>query len=185
MKPTDKPIGTTPSDETQRSRTTDQPAAHRRRSRRASSSTNGGSAAGERSPYAESLVETCASIPRLQSFSAAIGAAGLSDLLRGDDYITIFAPTDKAINQMPGDAWTALLGDKSRLAELIRHHVVPGRVKAPRRTKPRSVTPHFGDSLTLTASAGAFHVDKARIVKTNIRASNGVIHAIDTVLVPD
>jgi uncharacterized surface protein with fasciclin (FAS1) repeats len=136
------------------------------------------------SPYAESLLEKFARHPRLQAFSSAIGTAGLATLLGGDGPLTIFAPTDKAFGKIPSEQLSALLGDSTRLAELIRHHVVAGRVKAPRVTRPRTVTPEFGDALELTASDRGFHVDEARIVKTNIRASNGVIHAIDRVLDP-
>lgn len=138
----------------------------------------------QRSPYAESLVEMSASIPRLQAFTAAIGTAGLGALLRNKGPFTIFAPTDHAFEKIPSDKRAALLGDSERLADLLRHHVVSGRVKAPRVTKPRKVKPEFGEPLKLTASDRGFHVDEARIVKTNIRASNGVIHAIDTVLDP-
>jgi len=148
------------------------------------SPTRNGAVADEGSPYAESLLDKCASTPRLQAFNAAIGAAGLADLLRGSGPLTIFAPTDRAFDKLPGDERAALLGDAGRLSDLIRHHVVTGRVKAPKAKKPRNVTPQFGDELHLTASDAGFHVDEARIVKTNIRASNGVIHAIDTVLDP-
>ena len=141
-------------------------------------------AAEEGSPYAESLLDKCASTPRLQAFNAAIGAAGLAELLRGNGPLTIFAPTDRAFEKIPEGQRTALLGDRARLADLIRHHVVSGRVKAPSATNPRSVAPQYGEQLKLTASAEGFHVDTARIVKTNIRATNGVIHAIDTVLDP-
>jgi uncharacterized surface protein with fasciclin (FAS1) repeats len=136
----------------------------------------------EGTPYAVSLLERCASIPKLHTFSDAIGFAGLSDLLSGEGPITIFAPTDRAFDKIPPVQRSALLQDPARLAELIRHHVVTGRVKAPQETKPRSVTPDFGDALKLTASSAGFQVGAARIVKTNIRATNGVIHAIDTVL---
>ena len=136
------------------------------------------------SPYTESLVEMSASTPRLQAFTAAISSAGLGGLLRNKGPFTIFAPTDKAFEKIPSDERAALLGDSARLAEVLRHHVVSGRVKAPRVRKPRTVTPEFGEPLKLTASDRGFHVDEARIVKTNIRASNGVIHAIDTVLDP-
>lgn len=136
------------------------------------------------SPYAESLLERCASTPRLQAFSAAIGTAGLAELLRGKGPITIFAPTDRAFSKIPSDQLAALLGDSAKLGQLLRHHVVTGRVKAPRASKPRTVKPSFGDDLNLTASSQGFRVDAARIVKTNIRATNGVIHAIDTVLDP-
>jgi uncharacterized surface protein with fasciclin (FAS1) repeats len=136
------------------------------------------------SPYAESLLERFARHPRLQAFNSAVGTAGLTTLLRGDGPLTIFAPTDRAFERIPADRLKALLGDSNRLAELIRHHVVAGRVKAPRAAKPRTVTPEFGETLELTASDRGFHVDEARIVKTNIRATNGVIHAIDRVLDP-
>ena len=138
----------------------------------------------DESPYAESLLETCAASPRLQAFSAAIGTAGLATLLDGSGPITIFAPTDRAFERIPSEERASLLGDSSRLAEVLRHHVVTGRVSAPRVTKPRKVTPEFGDDLELTRSDRGFHVDQARIVKTNIRATNGVIHAIDRVLDP-
>lgn len=138
----------------------------------------------DNTPYAVSLLERCASIPKLQTFNSAVGVAGLSRMLSGDGPITIFAPTDRAFSKMPPIERESLLADPERLAELIRHHVVSGRVKAPTVTKPRSVTPDFGDELKLTASPAGFQVGDARIVKTNIRATNGVIHAIDTVLDP-
>jgi uncharacterized surface protein with fasciclin (FAS1) repeats len=163
MKPMKKQTGTTPSDKARTART-----------------------AGSRqeSPYAESLLEACAATPRLQAFSAAIGTAGLGTLLDGSGPITIFAPTDRAFERMPTAERATLLGDSSRLAEVLRHHVVSGKVSAPRVTKSRTVTPEFGDDLELTRNDRGFHVDKARIVKTNIRAANGVIHAIDRVLDP-
>jgi uncharacterized surface protein with fasciclin (FAS1) repeats len=164
MKPTKKHTGTTPSGKA-----------------------NGAQTAGtsrDESPYTDSLLEACAATPRLQAFSSAIGAAGLATLLDGSGPITIFAPTDRAFERMPTAERASLLGDSSRLAEVLRHHVVSGKVSAPRATKPRTVTPEFGDDLELTRNDRGFHVDKARIVKTNIRAANGVIHAIDRVLDP-
>jgi uncharacterized surface protein with fasciclin (FAS1) repeats len=184
MKPSTKPNGAPPSTAKQHTPADEAPATNGKAGKRPMRKRTGERIRIEPSPYAESLLERCASIPRLQAFSSAIGTAGLADLLRGDGPITIFAPTDRAFDKIPLDERTALLANSVRLAELLRHHVVNGRVKAPRQTKPRSVTPEFGDELTLTASPDGFHVDEARIVKTNIRATNGVIHAIDTVLDP-
>jgi uncharacterized surface protein with fasciclin (FAS1) repeats len=176
MKPTRKQTGTNPSAGlTPADATTSEPTSRRARSARKRSNA---------SPYAESLLEACAAIPRLQAFSAAIGTAGLATLLDGSGPITIFAPTDRAFERIPSDELASLLGDSSRLADVLRHHVVSGRVSAPRVTKPRKVTPEFGDDLELTRNDRGFHVDQARIVKTNIRATNGVIHAIDRVLDP-
>jgi uncharacterized surface protein with fasciclin (FAS1) repeats len=153
-------------------------------SRKDATPSNAAPKTGEPSPYAESLLQTCASIPRLQAFSSAIGTAGLASLLGGNGPMTIFAPTDRAFERMPTKERELLLSDSTRLADLLRHHVVAGKVGAPRPTKPRKVTPEFGDDLELTRNDRGFHVDKARIVKTNIRATNGVIHAIDRVLDP-
>lgn len=136
------------------------------------------------SPYAESLLERCASSPPLQQFNAAIGTAGLEALLGGSGPLTIFAPTNRAFERLPEAQRASLLGDSKRLADVIRHHVVSGRVKAPSATASRKVTPEFGDDLEITASDKGFRVGQARIVKTNIRATNGVIHAIDRVLDP-
>lgn len=141
-------------------------------------------AATDRSPYAESLVELCAATPRLQAFSAAIRAAGLGDLFGTEGPITVFAPTDVAFSKVPEGQLTKLMGDQKRLTALLKHHVVPGRVKAPRARNPRTATPMFGDPLRLTETADGFYVDEVRIVRTNIRGVNGVIHAIDTVLDP-
>ena len=143
--------------------------------------TSAGAATNGAREQAESLLEACAATPRLQAFSAAVTAAGLTNLLGGDGPLTIFAPTDKAFAKLKGEQ-NLLNGDATRLAEVLRHHVVTGRVSAPRVKKPRKVTPEFGDDLELTRTDRGFHVDQARIVKTNIRAANGVIHAIDRVL---
>ena len=181
MKPTARQTGNKRSNANDVTPISDAPSG---RKQRATQPGNGGAEPDDRSPYAESLLEMCAATPRLKAFNSAVGAAGLAELLRGDGPFTIFAPTDRAFDKLPGDERDALLGDTERLTDLILHHVVSGRVKAPREKKPRKVTPQFGDQLRLTAKAGAYHVDDARIVKTNIRASNGVIHAIDTVLDP-
>jgi uncharacterized surface protein with fasciclin (FAS1) repeats len=153
-----------------------------RRSRSQPGAASADRAASGMSPYADSLLHACASIPRLQMFNAAIRSAGLAALFDGAGPITIFAPTDRAFQRMPSERRSAVLSDPTQLAELLRHHVVAGRVSAPGEAKPRTVRPEFGDDLELTRSARGFHVDQARIVRTNIRASNGVIHAIDRVL---
>lgn len=111
-------------------------------------------------------------------------AAGLVDDLSASGPITVFAPTNRAFARMPQPELDALLADKDRLAEVLRHHIVDHRVRAPRRDAATEETPVAGDALTLTSRTDAFRVDDARLVKTNIRASNGVIHAIDTVLLP-
>jgi uncharacterized surface protein with fasciclin (FAS1) repeats len=115
---------------------------------------------------------------------SAVDAAGLNSLLERDGPLTVFAPTDRAFGKLSETALTELLGDKTLLANVLSHHIIAGRVRAPRQDDPRTALPKFGDDLKLTSETGNYFVDGARIVKTNIRASNGVIHAIDTVLIP-
>jgi uncharacterized surface protein with fasciclin (FAS1) repeats len=130
------------------------------------------------------LVATAASLKPLSTFTRAVRLAGLEDALAGSGPMTIFAPTNRAFARLPQPELDALLADRVRLAEVLRHHIVDHRVRAPRRDAPREETSVAGSSLTLTSRSDAFRVDDARLVKTNIRASNGVIHAIDTVLLP-
>ena len=125
MKPSTKPNGAPPS--SAKPPTYETPALKRKAGKSPT-----GANTGDGTPYAESLLERCDSIPRLQAFRYAVGAAGLADLFRGDGPLTVFAPTDRAFDKIPLDQRTALLADSARLADLIRHHVVNGRVKAPR-----------------------------------------------------
>jgi uncharacterized surface protein with fasciclin (FAS1) repeats len=121
-------------------------------------------------------------VPRLATFTRAVDAAGLKEMLEGVGPFTVFAPTDRAFEKIPRRELDALLADEVRLANVLRHHVIAGRVKAPKPALPRTAAPHYGDELRLTSDPDAYRVDEAKVVKTNIRASNGVIHAIDTVL---
>jgi uncharacterized surface protein with fasciclin (FAS1) repeats len=142
------------------------------------------SAADRRSRVHEhDLVTTAEGSGRLKIFVDLIRAAGLTDLLRGQGPYTVFAPTDRAFDRMPPRELDALMADSSRLAEVLGHHVVEGRVKAPQPEMPRTATPMSGADLKLTSRVDAYHVNEARLVQTNIRASNGVIHAIDKLLV--
>jgi uncharacterized surface protein with fasciclin (FAS1) repeats len=130
------------------------------------------------------LLETAMATERLQEFQRASKLAGLSKLLGGKGPFTIFAPTDKAFAKMPAAERDALFGDTKALARVLSNHIVRERVKAPTTTTSNTVTSVHGNELNLTRDGEGYHVNAARIVKTRIRASNGVIHAIDTVLVP-
>jgi uncharacterized surface protein with fasciclin (FAS1) repeats len=121
---------------------------------------------------------------RLDIFARAVMTSGLNDLLEQSGPFTVFAPTDRAFGKLPKSELDALLADGELLAKVLGHHVVPGRVKAPTLDNPRLAMPVFGDELTLTKKPDAFRVDQARLVRTNMRAKNGVIHAIDRVLMP-
>ena len=130
------------------------------------------------------ILDTAWTLGRFNTFTTAARTSGVAELLTGDGPFTVFAPTDRAFAKLPARERDALLADPARLAEVLRHHVVEGKVKAPRQDDPRTATPMHGGDLTITATEGVYHVGQAKLVKTNFRASNGVIHAIDTVLMP-
>jgi uncharacterized surface protein with fasciclin (FAS1) repeats len=136
------------------------------------------------SPAEMNLLDTALATERLQEFQRASKLAGLAKMLRGKGPFTIFAPTNKAFAKLPASERDALFGDVKALARVLSYHIVRARVKAPTTETDNTVTTVQGDDLTLSRDGSGYHVNAARIVKTRIRASNGVIHAIDTVLVP-
>ena len=136
-----------------------------------------------------SILETAAERGTFRTLAGAIRSAGLVDLMSGKGPFTLFAPTDEAFARMPQVDREALLGDKASLAEVLTYHLVRERVKAPRVGAPRTATTVNGATLTITVKnrgfkRRGFKVNEAKIVKTEILASNGVIHAIDSVLTP-
>jgi uncharacterized surface protein with fasciclin (FAS1) repeats len=135
-----------------------------------------------RQVYEHDIVTTAAGSNRLSIFVDLVRAAGLTDLLRSVGPFTVFAPTDRAFDRVSRHDLDALMADQARLADVLGHHVVSGRVHAPQPESPRIATPLKGKDLTLTSRIDAYHVNEARLVQTNIRASNGVIHAIDKLL---
>ena len=136
------------------------------------------------SPVALNLLDTAMATERLQEFQRASKLAGLARMLGGKGPFTIFAPTNKAFAKLPATERDALFGDAKALARVLSCHIVRARVKAPTTGNDNTVTSVQGDDLKITRDGSGYHVNAARIVKTRIRASNGVIHAIDTVLVP-
>lgn len=134
----------------------------------------------------ENVLEIASALGRFDTFGRAIQAAGMTNTLSGRGPFTIFAPTDKAFAKLPPAELNALFADPEALRTLLANHVVPSTVRAPRRQAPAEVTTLDGRQLDLRVvpEDGGYQVGDARIVKTNIRASNGVIHAINTVLTP-
>ena len=113
---------------------------------------------------------------------AAVQAAGLVDTLKGTGPFTVFAPTDEAFAKIPKATLDGLLADKAALAKVLTYHVVPGKVMA-KDVKAGKVKTVQGQEITVTTSMGVM-VDQSKVVATDVAASNGVIHAIDTVLMP-
>jgi uncharacterized surface protein with fasciclin (FAS1) repeats len=134
----------------------------------------------------ENILQVAAATGRFETLGQAIAAAGLTATLSETGPFTLFAPTDQAFAKMPSAELRALLQDKARLFQLLSYHVVPAKVRAPRTRAPSSVTTLDGKQLEIAVvpEDGGYRVGEARIVKTNMRASNGVVHAVDKVLTP-
>ena len=132
---------------------------------------------------AADIVETAISAGQFKTLVTALQEADLVDTLKGDGPFTVFAPTDAAFAKLPAGALDALLKDKSKLAAVLTYHVVPGKVMAA-QVKPGDVKTVQGESLNVSTKGGSVMVDNAKVTKTDIGASNGVIHVIDTVILP-
>ena len=132
---------------------------------------------------AADIVETAVSAGQFKTLVTALQEADLVDTLKGDGPFTVFAPTDAAFAKLPAGALDALLKDKSKLAAVLTYHVVPGKVMAA-QVKPGEVKTVQGQSLNVSTKGGSVMVDNAQVTKTDINASNGVIHVIDTVILP-
>ncbi len=136
------------------------------------------------SALAGDIVETAKSAGQFNTLVAALQKADLVDTLKGVGPFTVFAPTDAAFEKLPPGALDALLKDKEKLSSVLTYHVVSGKVMAA-QVKPGPVKTVQGDSLSFAAKDGVVKVDNATIIKTDIVASNGVIHVIDAVVLPN
>lgn len=132
----------------------------------------------------KTIVEIAAGDSNFSTLVAAVKAAGLAETLSGEGPYTVFAPTNEAFAKLPEGTLESLLQDKEKLAAILTYHVVPGKVMASDVLKLTSATTVQGQDLTIKAENGAVMVNDANVVKTDIEASNGVIHVIDTVLMP-
>ena len=131
---------------------------------------------------AADIVDTAVSAGSFQTLVAAVKQAGLVDTLKGTGPFTVFAPTDEAFAKIPKAQLDALLKDKAMLTKVLTYHVVPGKVMA-KDVKAGKVATVEGDSLTV-ATQGGVSVDQAKVIKADIVADNGVIHVVDSVLMP-
>jgi uncharacterized surface protein with fasciclin (FAS1) repeats len=132
---------------------------------------------------AADIVDTAISAGQFKTLVKAVQEAGLVDTLKGKGPFTVFAPTDEAFAKLPPGTLDALLKDKKKLAAVLTYHVVPGKVMAA-QVKPGPVKTVEGQSLTISTANGDVMVDNAKVIKTDIVASNGVIHVLDTVVLP-
>jgi uncharacterized surface protein with fasciclin (FAS1) repeats len=139
-------------------------------------------AAGTLAAQAKDIVDTAVSAGQFKTLATALQAAGLVDTLKGKGPFTVFAPTDEAFAKMPKADLDALLKDKAKLTAVLTYHVVPGKVMA-KDVKAGKVKTVQGSELTVSTTGGVT-VDNAKVVKTDIVADNGVIHVIDSVVMP-
>lgn len=135
------------------------------------------------SAHAADIVNSAIDAGNFKTLVTALKAADLVDTLKGPGPFTVFAPTDEAFAKIPKAKLDALLKDKARLTKVLTYHAVAGKVMA-MDVKPGKVKTLEGESITITDKNGVLKVNNAKILKTDIVADNGVIHAIDTVLMP-
>ena len=132
------------------------------------------------SANAADIVNSAIDAGNFKTLVTALKAADLVDTLKGPGPFTVFAPTDEAFAKLPKATLDALLKDKDKLANILKYHVVSGKVMA-MDLKPGKVKTLEGDSIMITEKKGAFKANNAKILTTDIVTDNGVIHVIDTV----
>lgn len=135
---------------------------------------------------AKTIVEIAAADGSFETLVAAVKAAGLAETLSGEGPFTVFAPTDAAFGKLPDGTVDELLKaeNRARLVEILTYHVVPGRVPASEAMKLSSATTASGQEIRIRTSDGRVKVNDATVVTADVEAANGVIHVIDTVLLP-
>ena len=131
---------------------------------------------------AKDIVDTAVAAGQFNTLATALKAAGLVDTLKGPGPFTVFAPTDEAFAKIPKADLDALLKDKAKLTAVLTYHVVPGKVMA-KDVKAGKVKTVQGSELTL-GTTGGVTVDAAKVVQADMAADNGVIHVIDSGVLP-
>jgi uncharacterized surface protein with fasciclin (FAS1) repeats len=129
------------------------------------------------------ILDTAVAAGSFTTLVKAIQAAGLVDTLKGAGPFTVFAPSDEAFAKLPPGTLEGLLKDKAKLASVLTYHVVPGKVTAADVVKLGTAKTVQGQMIQIDAKDGV-RVNDAKVVKTDIEASNGIIHVIDTVILP-
>jgi uncharacterized surface protein with fasciclin (FAS1) repeats len=139
-----------------------------------------------RAQQTRDIVDTAVAAGSFKTLARALAAADLVGTLKGPGPFTVFAPTDEAFAKLPAGTLDNLLKpeNKDQLRRILTYHVVAGEVRAADVVKLQSAKAVSGDTITVNAKDGKVHVDGAGVTKTDIQASNGVIHVIDAVILP-
>jgi uncharacterized surface protein with fasciclin (FAS1) repeats len=132
----------------------------------------------------QDIVDTAVSSGQFNTLAKALTEAGLVETLKGNGPFTVFAPTDEAFAKLPAGTLEALLKDKAKLTAVLTYHVVPGKVTAADVVKLTEATTVQGQSIKINTMGGVM-VNDAHVVKADVMASNGVIHVIDKVILPN
>jgi uncharacterized surface protein with fasciclin (FAS1) repeats len=144
----------------------------------------GGSKDREAEPDMKSIVEIAVEDGRFTTLVTALEAADLVGTLNGEGPYTVFAPTDDAFSQLPDGTVEALLGDIPTLRNILLYHVVPGSVMASEVVSLDSADTASGEMVRITVDENKVMINDAQVIITDIKASNGVIHVIDRVILP-
>lgn len=135
-------------------------------------------------PESQNIVETAIAAGSFSTLVTAVEAAGLAETLANDGPFTVFAPTDEAFDALPAGTLDALLQDTDALREILLYHVVAGEVRAQQVVTLSSAPTLQGSDVEIDATNAGVKVNDANVTQTDIVASNGVIHVIDSVLLP-
>lgn len=130
------------------------------------------------------IVETAAGAPQFSTLVSLVKKAGLVGTLSGTKDYTVFAPTNAAFAKVPKQTLDDLAADKAMLRKVLLYHVLPGKVPASKVLKTKSATTAEGSKVTFSVRGKSAFVNDAKITKTDIRCSNGIVHAINRVLLP-
>ena len=131
------------------------------------------------------IVDAAVSAGSFKTLVTALKAADLVEVLKGEGPFTVFAPTDEAFAKLPEGTVEALLADKEKLTKILTYHVVPGGMKAAQVVGMDKLKTVQGSELKVSSDAKGAKVDAANIIQADIIAKNGVIHVIDTVVIPE
>jgi uncharacterized surface protein with fasciclin (FAS1) repeats len=142
-----------------------------------------GGSCGSGSAASKDIVETAVEAGTFTTLVAAVQKAGLVEVLKGEGPYTVFAPNDEAFAKLPEGTIEKLLQDKEALTSILTYHVVPGKVMAADVIGLDTAKTVQGQSIVVDSSVGV-KVDNANVIATDILASNGVIHVIDSVIIP-
>ena len=132
----------------------------------------------------KTIVDIAAGDPQFSTLVTALKAAGLVETLSGKGPFTVFAPTNAAFAKIPKADLDKLLADKAALTKVLTYHVVAGKVTAAQVMKLKMAKTVQGSDLNVMVMGKTVEINGAKVIKANIRASNGIIHVIDTVLMP-